>query len=96
VAADWLPVRSRLVPKQARWVCSVPTPAPTRSRAAEPVAGERCRPGGVVGAWLFADWLDLPTESTDLAAVAAVELQASMRYPYRQLSRVFHFLGQCN
>jgi len=50
----------------------------------------------VVGAWLFADWLDLPTESTDLAAVAAVELQASMRYPYRQLSRVFHFLGQCN
>ena len=46
------------------------------------------------GVWLFADWLDLPLESTDVPAVAAVELQASTRDPYRQLSRVFHLVGR--
>lgn len=46
------------------------------------------------GVWLFADWLDLPTDSTDIAAVAAVELEASIRDPYRQLSRVFHLVGR--
>ncbi|MHB8288201.1 MAG: class I SAM-dependent methyltransferase [Acidimicrobiales bacterium] len=48
------------------------------------------------GVWLFADWLDLPTESTDVAAVAVVELEASMRDPYRQLSRVFHVVARRN
>lgn len=46
------------------------------------------------GVWLFADWLDLPADSTDVAAVAAVELEASLRDPYRQLSRVFHLIGR--
>ncbi|MGR6318258.1 methyltransferase domain-containing protein [Micromonospora soli] len=46
------------------------------------------------GVWLFSDWLDLPPDSTDLAAVAAVELEASVRDPYRQLSRVFHLIGR--
>ncbi len=46
------------------------------------------------GVWLFVDWLDLPLESTDVPAVAAVELQASTRDPYRQLSRVFHLVGR--
>jgi S-adenosylmethionine-dependent methyltransferase len=46
------------------------------------------------GVWLFVDWLDLPLDSTDVLAVAAVELQASMRDPYRQLSRVFHLVGR--
>ena len=46
------------------------------------------------GVWLFADWLDLPLESTDVAAVAAVELEAGLRDPYRQLSRVFHLVGR--
>jgi len=43
---------------------------------------------------LFTDWLDLPDETTDLPAIADVELQASLRDPYRQLSRVFHLVGQ--
>lgn len=43
--------------------------------------------------WLFADWLDLPPEGTDVAAVAAAELEASVRDPHRQLSRVFHLIG---
>jgi S-adenosylmethionine-dependent methyltransferase len=46
------------------------------------------------GVWLFVDWLDLPVEATDVEAVAAVELEASLRDPYRQLSRVFHLVGR--
>jgi S-adenosylmethionine-dependent methyltransferase len=46
------------------------------------------------GVWLFSDWMDLPLASTDVAAVADVELQASRRDPYRQLSRVFHMVGR--
>lgn len=46
------------------------------------------------GVWLFTDWLELPLETTDVAAVAEVELRASMRDPYRQLSRVFHLVGR--
>ena len=51
-------------------------------------------PEGWYGVWLFSDWLDLPSDSTDVAAVAAVELEASVRDPYRQLSRVFHLIGR--
>jgi S-adenosylmethionine-dependent methyltransferase len=46
------------------------------------------------GVWLFSDWMDLPVEDTDVAAVAAVEMQASLRDPYRRLSRVFHLVGR--
>jgi S-adenosylmethionine-dependent methyltransferase len=46
------------------------------------------------GVWLFTDWMDLSIETTDVAAVAEVELQASLRDPYRQLSRVFHLVGR--
>jgi SAM-dependent methyltransferase len=46
------------------------------------------------GVWLFSDWLDLPLETTDVAAVAEVELRASRRDPYRMLSRVFHLVGR--
>ncbi|GAB3342406.1 methyltransferase domain-containing protein [Micromonospora halotolerans] len=57
------------------------------------------RQGGVdpedwYGVWLFSDWLDLPADGTDVAAVAAVEFEASVRDPYRQLSRVFHLTGR--
>ena len=52
------------------------------------------------GVWLFVDWLEFSGASLDrddteqLAATAAVELEASRRDPYRQLSRVFHLLGR--
>jgi S-adenosylmethionine-dependent methyltransferase len=46
------------------------------------------------GVWLFTDWLDLPVATTDVGAVAAVELEASRRDPYRQLSRVFHLVAR--
>lgn len=46
------------------------------------------------GVWLFTDWLDVPPDSTDVAAVGAVEFEASGRDPYRQLSRLFHLIGR--
>jgi S-adenosylmethionine-dependent methyltransferase len=52
------------------------------------------------GVWLFVDWLEFsgaeldPSDESQLAATAAVELEASRRDPYRQLSRVFHLLGR--
>ena len=71
---------------------------PTRG---DTVAGltQLLRAGGIdaeawYGVWLFADWVDLPLDGTDVAAVAAVELEASRRDPYRALSRVFHLVGR--
>jgi S-adenosylmethionine-dependent methyltransferase len=52
------------------------------------------------GVWLFVDWLEFsgaeldPSDAQQLAATAAVELEASRRDPYRQLSRVFHLVGR--
>jgi SAM-dependent methyltransferase len=52
------------------------------------------------GVWLFVDWLEFSGveldvgDSAQLAATAAVELEASRRDPYRQLSRVFHLVGR--
>ena len=66
---------------------------------------ELMRSGGVepvrwYGVWLFVDWLEFsgvrldPGDSKNVAATAAVELEASRRDPYRQLSRVFHLVGR--
>ncbi len=52
------------------------------------------------GVWLFVDLLEFggaeldPGDAEQVAAMAAVELEASGRDPYRQLSRVFHLLGR--
>ena len=52
------------------------------------------------GVWLFVDWLEFsgaeldPSDAKETAATAAVELEASRRDPYRQLSRVFHLVGR--
>jgi SAM-dependent methyltransferase len=52
------------------------------------------------GVWLFVDWLEFsgvqldPNDSKQVAATAAVELEANRRDPYRQLSRVFHLIGR--
>ena len=67
--------------------------------------GQLLRTGGVepvcwYGVWLFVDWLEfsgVELDSSDkkqVAATAAVELEASRRDPYRQLSRVFHLVGR--
>jgi SAM-dependent methyltransferase len=67
--------------------------------------GGLLRDGGVeplcwYGVWLFVDWLEFSGVELDagdarqVAATVAVELEASRRDPYRQLSRVFHLLGR--
>jgi hypothetical protein len=77
---------------------------PGRADTVEEV-GEMMRDGDVeplrwYGVWLFVDWLDFsgveldPSDSKQVAATAAVELEASRRDPYRQLSRVFHLVGR--
>jgi S-adenosylmethionine-dependent methyltransferase len=52
------------------------------------------RPEAWYGVWLFSDWMDPSPESTDVTALASVEFQASLRDPYRQLSRAFHLIGR--
>jgi SAM-dependent methyltransferase len=63
------------------------------------------RSGGVhplawYGVWLFVDWLEFSGVQLDaddaeqVAAAAEVELVASRRDPYRQVSRVFHLIGR--
>jgi len=49
------------------------------------------------GVWLFVDWLGfgrVDVDPNDREQVAAVELEAARRDPYRQLSRVFHLVGR--
>ena len=58
-----------------------------------PVAPQGVQPQAWYGVWLFSDWMDLPVEDTDVEALAQVELEASLRDPYRQLSRVFHLVA---
>ncbi len=77
---------------------------PTRAHTVEELSG-LMRSRGVeplrwYGVWLFVDWLDLggtgldPSDSRQVAAAAAVELEAGRRDPYRQLSRIFHLVGR--
>ncbi len=71
--------------------------APTRGDTVEHLSGLLRRngvePQAWYGVWLFSDWMDLPDDDTDVEAVADLELRASLRDPYRQLSRVFHLVG---
>ena len=52
------------------------------------------------GTWLFVDWLEFggatldATDTKEVEAIAAVELEASRRDPYRQISRAFHLIGR--
>jgi SAM-dependent methyltransferase len=77
---------------------------PTRADTVEEIS-ELLRRGAVeplrwYGVWLFVDWLDFsgaeldPGDAEQVAAAAAVELEAGRRDPYRQLSRVFHLVGR--
>jgi S-adenosylmethionine-dependent methyltransferase len=81
-------------------VLGVPTRADTVEELSELVRCRGVRPLRWYGVWLFVDWLDFsgveldPRDAEQVAAVAAVELEASRRDPYRQLSRTFHLVGR--
>jgi S-adenosylmethionine-dependent methyltransferase len=74
--------------------------ADTVEELSELIASHGVRPVRWYGVWLFVDWLEFsgaeldPSDAEQVAATAAVELEASRRDPYRQLSRVFHLVGR--
>lgn len=81
-------------------VLAVPGRADTVEEVGQLMRGCGVEPLRWYGVWLFVDWLEFggaeldPNDSEQVAAMAAVELEASRRDPYRQLSRVFHLLGR--
>jgi S-adenosylmethionine-dependent methyltransferase len=74
--------------------------ADTVEEVSELVKSHGVEPLRWYGVWLFVDWLEFSgvqldrSDSEQVAATAAVELEASRRDPYRQLSRVFHLVGR--
>jgi S-adenosylmethionine-dependent methyltransferase len=81
-------------------VLGVPGRADTVEELSELIRSRGVQPLRWYGVWLFVDWLEFsgaeldPSDAQQLAATAAVELEASRRDPYRQLSRVFHLVGR--
>jgi len=81
-------------------VLGLPTRADTVEELSELIRSRGVEPLRWYGVWLFVDWLDFsgaeldPSDSQQVAAAAAVELEASRRDPYRQLSRIFHLVGR--
>jgi hypothetical protein len=81
-------------------VLGVPGRADTVEELSELLQSNGVEPLCWYGVWLFVDWLEFsgaeldPSDSKQVAATAAVELEASRRDPYRQLSRVFHLVGR--
>ncbi len=81
-------------------VLGVPSRADTVEELSELMESRDVEPLRWYGVWLFVDWLEFggaeldPDDGPQMAATAAVELEASRRDPYRQLSRVFHLVGR--
>ena len=81
-------------------VLGVPGRTDTVDEISELIRSHGVEPQRWYGVWLFVDWLEFggaeldATDEKQLAATAAVELEASRRDPYRQLSRVFHLVGR--
>jgi S-adenosylmethionine-dependent methyltransferase len=81
-------------------VLGVPTRADTVEELRELMRNRGVEPLRWYGVWLFVDWLDFsgveldPSDAEQVAATAAVELEASRRDPYRQLSRTVHLVGR--
>ncbi len=81
-------------------VLGVPTRADTVEHLSELMRRQGVEPLRWHGVWLFTDWLDFSGAELDvsdpqqMAAMAAAELEASRRDPYRQLSRPFHLVGR--
>ena len=81
-------------------VLGVPGRADTVEELSELLRGQGVEPVRWYGVWLFVDWLEFsgaeldPGDAKQVTATAAVELEASRRDPYRQLSRVFHLVGR--
>jgi len=78
-------------------VLGVPGRADTVAELSELLRSHDVEPIDWYGVWLFVDWLEFGGATLDLAdapRIAAAELEAARRDPYRGISRVFHLLGR--
>jgi ubiquinone/menaquinone biosynthesis C-methylase UbiE len=78
-------------------VLGLPTRADSVAELSEALRRRGVEPVAWYGVWLFVDWLDLSGAAPDPAdaeRIAAVELEAGRRDPYRRLSRAFHLVGR--
>ncbi len=81
-------------------VLGVPGRADTVEELSQLLSDQGVEPVAWYGVWLFVDWLEFagasldPDNTEEVAQTAAVELEASRRDPYRQLSRVFHLVAR--
>ena len=81
-------------------VLGIRSRADTPEEVSELIARYGVEPVRWYGTWLFIDWLEFggttldPTDTKEVEAIAAVELEASRRDPYRQVSRAFHLVGR--
>lgn len=81
-------------------VLGVRSRADTVEEVSDLIAAYGVEPERWYGVWLFVDWLEFggatldPSDTKEVEAIAAVELEASRRDPYRQVSRVFHLVGR--
>ena len=83
--------------RQEIGVLGVPTRADTVEELGEALRARGVEPLRWYGVWLFVDWLEFSgvvLDAADTERVAAVELEAAGRDPYRHLSRVFHLVGR--
>jgi SAM-dependent methyltransferase len=98
----WVDALASFDSREELGVLGVPTRADTVEELGEQLRVRGVEPVVWYGGWLFVDWLEFsgaeldPEDYEQVAATAAVELEASRRDPYRQLSRVFHLVGRKN
>ncbi len=93
----WSDAVSGFDARHERGVLGVDTRADTVEELSGLLQDGGVEPEAWYGVWLFSDLAELagtPLSAGDLEGVAAVELLAASRDPYRQLSRLFHLLGR--
>jgi SAM-dependent methyltransferase len=96
----WVDALSSFDARREIGVLGVPTRADTVEELTQLMQDNHVELLHWYGVWLFVDWLEFcgaefdVNDSTEVAAAAAVELEASGRDPYRQLSRAFHLVGR--
>ncbi len=89
----WDDARVAFHARGERGVLGLDTRADTVEELCSMFTDHGVRPLAWYGVWLFTDWMTLDDED-ELTRIAEVELEASRRDPYRQLSRVFHLVGR--